>query len=51
MSQIYQHQIANSYKLKHNCDVTHYSEYIKMSNFADPEMLTKSYVEELERSA
>ena len=50
-SQIYQHHIANSYGSKYNCDVSEHSEPIKIFNSSDPEILTKNYVEELERLA
>ena len=48
-SQIYQHHIANSYGLKYNCDVSEHSENVKIFNCSDKEILTKNYVEELER--
>ena len=50
-SQIYQHHIANSYGLKYVCDVSKHSEPTKIFNSSDPEILTKNYVDELERLA
>ena len=43
--------MANSYGLKYNCHISEHSESIKYFNSSDPEILTKSYVEELERLA